>query len=116
MKNPEVIWKVRGRRLDVSRRGMVMGILNVTPDSFSDGGCFGDPVRALEQARRMIGEGAEIIDVGGESTRPGADPVGEAEELRRTTPVVAGRSSDPARATMADRCSGALALPSSIPR
>lgn len=89
MKNPEVIWKARGRRLDVSRRGMVMGILNVTPDSFSDGGRYKDPARALEQARRMIAEGAEIIDVGGESTRPGAAPVGAEEELRRTEPVVA---------------------------
>jgi dihydropteroate synthase len=89
MTKPDVIWKARGRRLDLSRRGMVMGILNVTPDSFSDGGCYKDPGRALERARQMLREGAEIIDVGGESTRPGAEPVGEAEELRRTEPVVA---------------------------
>ena len=88
MKNTPVIWKARGRRLDLSRRGMVMGILNVTPDSFSDGGRFSDVESALMQARRMIADGADIIDVGGESTRPGADSVEEAEELRRTRPVV----------------------------
>ena len=65
-----------------------MGILNVTPDSFSDGGRFSDVESALMQARRMIADGADIIDVGGESTRPGADSVEEAEELRRTRPVV----------------------------
>lgn len=65
-----------------------MGILNVTPDSFSDGGCHVGVDAALEHARRMIAEGAEIIDVGGESTRPGASPVGEDEEIRRVVPVI----------------------------
>ncbi len=65
-----------------------MGVLNVTPDSFSDGGRFSDPGRALEQALRMVEEGAAIIDVGGESTRPGAAPVSAEEELRRVMPVV----------------------------
>lgn len=88
MKNREVIWKARGRRTDLSRKGLVMGVLNVTPDSFSDGGAYVDAGAALDQARRMIAEGADIIDVGGESTRPGAEPVGEGEELRRTRPVV----------------------------
>ncbi len=69
-------------------RGMIMGILNVTPDSFSDGGCYQDMNHALDRARVMIGQGAGVIDVGGESTRPGADPVGAAEELRRTIPVI----------------------------
>lgn len=67
---------------------VVMGVLNVTPDSFSDGGRFLDPARALDQAQRMIAEGASIIDVGGESTRPGADPVGLEAELQRVIPVV----------------------------
>jgi len=67
---------------------MVMGVLNVTPDSFSDGGLHADPGAALSQARRMIEEGADLIDVGGESTRPGAGPVAEAEEIARTRPVV----------------------------
>ncbi len=65
-----------------------MGVLNVTPDSFSDGGSYLDPQRALERAQAMIGEGAAIIDVGGESTRPGAAPVPADEELRRVIPVV----------------------------
>ena len=65
-----------------------MGILNVTPDSFSDGGRHASPVAALMHARRMIAEGAELIDVGGESTRPGSDAVSEDEELARTLPVV----------------------------
>lgn len=66
-----------------------MGILNVTPDSFSDGGKHAAPGAALEQARRMISDGAEIIDIGGESTRPGAEPVTAEEEMRRTVPVIA---------------------------
>lgn len=65
-----------------------MGIVNVTPDSFSDGGRFNDHGRAVEHALRLIGEGADILDVGGESTRPGAEPVEEAEELRRVLPVI----------------------------
>ena len=65
-----------------------MGILNVTPDSFSDGGQFNAPDAARAQAQRMAGEGADIIEVGGESTRPGSAPVGEEEELRRVLPIV----------------------------
>ena len=67
---------------------MVMGIVNVTPDSFSDGGMFLDAKQAIEHAVQMVEEGAEIIDVGGESTRPGAAPVSESEELRRVLPVI----------------------------
>jgi dihydropteroate synthase len=69
-------------------RTRVMGILNVTPDSFSDGGRFIDPDVALAHARRMLADGADIIDVGGESTRPGAAAVSEDEEIRRTVPVI----------------------------
>ncbi len=75
------------RRLDFTRPA-VMGVLNVTTDSFSDGGLFLDPGLALEQALRMIEAGATIVDVGGESTRPGAAPVPLDEELRRVIPVV----------------------------
>jgi len=75
-------------RLDLTRP-RVMGILNVTPDSFADGGHDLDPSRALDHAREMIGDGAAIIDIGGESTRPGAQPVSEAEELERVIPLVA---------------------------
>ena len=67
---------------------VVMGVLNVTPDSFSDGGRFLEPTQALEHALRMIDEGAAIIDVGGESTRPGAEPVSEQEELDRVLPII----------------------------
>jgi len=69
-------------------RPVVMGVLNVTPDSFSDGGHFLDPSAALDRAAQLIEEGASIVDVGGESTRPGAAPVSAGEELRRVMPVV----------------------------
>ena len=65
-----------------------MGILNLTPDSFSDGGQFLEPEDALTHARRMAQQGAQIIDIGGESTRPGSDPVSEQEELARVLPVI----------------------------
>lgn len=65
-----------------------MGVLNVTPDSFSDGGKFMDPGRAIERAQQMIGEGADLIDIGGESTRPGSPYVGEEEEIRRIRPIL----------------------------
>jgi dihydropteroate synthase len=65
-----------------------MGVLNVTPDSFSDGGCYLDPAAALAQAERLIAEGADVIDIGGESTRPRAEPVREADEIARVVPVI----------------------------
>jgi dihydropteroate synthase len=68
----------------------LMGVVNVTPDSFSDGGLFLDPAAAVAHGLELLGEGAEILDVGGESTRPGAEPVGAMEELRRVLPVVEG--------------------------
>jgi dihydropteroate synthase len=89
-----------GRALELSRP-RVMGILNVTPDSFSDGGVFFCPDAALEQAHRMVSEGADLIDIGGESTRPGAQPVGLDEELRRVIPLV-------------ERLAGELDIPLSI--
>lgn len=82
-------WNCGRIHVELGSRALVMGILNVTPDSFSDGGHHADPAAALARARRMINEGAEIIDVGGESTRPGAEPVGEAEERQRVLPVIA---------------------------
>jgi dihydropteroate synthase len=77
-----------------------MGILNVTPDSFSDGGRYVDPARAVDHARRMVAEGASIIDVGGESTRPGAAPVPAAEEERRVLPVVEALAADGIRVSI----------------
>lgn len=83
-----MIWKSRQRKLELGQQALIMGILNVTPDSFSDGGRFNAKKAALEQARRMIAEGATIIDIGGESTRPGAEPVEEREEIERTRPAI----------------------------
>ncbi len=83
-----MLWKTRTRTFDLTSRGLVMGVLNVTTDSFSDGGCFFDPARAVDHAHQMADDGAEIIDIGGESTRPGAEPVPEEEELRRVLPVI----------------------------
>jgi len=74
--------------LDFSRRTYVMGILNVTPDSFSDGGLFFSEEKAIEHALRLVEDGADIIDIGGESTRPGSEPVPAREEIRRTIPVI----------------------------
>ena len=87
----------RSGQFNLASRTHVMGVLNVTPDSFSDGGRFDTPARAIEHGLRMAEEGADFIDVGGESTRPksqaygeGGDPVGEEEELRRVLPVIEG--------------------------
>jgi len=82
------LWKIGDRIFDLSRQGLIMGILNVTPDSFSDGGEFFTVEKAVEHGLRMAGEGAQIIDVGGESTRPGAEPVAAGEELGRVIPVI----------------------------
>ena len=83
-----MIWKTSKREFDLSSRGLVMGILNLTPDSFSDGGRFLDPEIAVAHALRMEAEGAEIIDLGGESTRPGSEAVPEALEMERVVPVI----------------------------
>jgi dihydropteroate synthase len=74
-----------------------MGVVNVTPDSFSDGGLYLDPEAAVGHGRELVAAGAEILDVGGESTRPGAEPVGEEEEMRRVVPVIRGLSDSKAR-------------------
>jgi len=85
---PPPVWKCRGRTLLPAGRTLIMGVLNVTPDSFSDGGRFAALESALAHAARMLEEGADIVDVGGESTRPGAEPVPAEEEIRRIAPVV----------------------------
>ena len=76
------------RELVLGERTLVMGVLNVTPDSFSDGGMHYDTGRAVDAGLRMVDQGADILDIGGESTRPGSEAVGEDEELRRVLPVV----------------------------
>jgi dihydropteroate synthase len=82
------LWRIADQTLDLSRRAAIMGVLNVTPDSFSDGGRYIDVDVALTRAIEMVAEGAQIIDIGGESTRPGAEAVSETEELRRVIPVI----------------------------
>jgi dihydropteroate synthase len=84
----DTIWKIAGREIDFAHRGLIMGVVNVTPDSFSDGGEFFSSDAAIEQGLRIAREGAQIIDVGGESTRPGAEPISPEEELRRVLPVI----------------------------
>lgn len=79
-----------GRTLALGERTLLMGIINVTPDSFSDGGRLVDPQHAIEAGVQLAADGADVLDVGGESTRPGADALGEKEELRRVLPVIEG--------------------------
>jgi dihydropteroate synthase len=83
-------WTIAGGRLPIGERTLIMGVLNVTPDSFSDGGQFLLLDQAIERAEQMIAEGADLIDVGGESTRPGgAAPISPEDELQRVVPVIA---------------------------
>src|SRR4030095_10717873 len=84
----ERTWKIGERVFDVSRHGLIMAVLNVTPDSFSDGDEFFAPDKAIERGLKMAAAGAHIVDVGGESTRPGSEPVAAEEELRRVIPVI----------------------------
>ncbi len=81
-------WKLRSRLLLAGRVPLLMGVVNVTPDSFSDGGRFFDPARAVEHGLRLAAEGADLLDVGGMSTRPGSEPIDPGEELRRILPVI----------------------------
>src|SRR6184192_1417303 len=94
-------WQLARRSLAYGERTLIMGVLNVTPDSFSDGGQFFSIDKAIAHAEQMISEGADIIDVGGESTRPGSDFVTEEEELRRVIPLI-------------ERLAGSSRLPISI--
>jgi dihydropteroate synthase len=82
------LWKIGDHLFDLSRNGLIMGVLNVTPDSFSDGGNFFDAENAVQHGLRMAAEGAHIVDIGGESTRPGAEAIMAEEELRRVIPVI----------------------------
>src|SRR5580700_12333288 len=95
------VWKLKQRELKLGERTLIMGVLNVTPDSFSDGGRFMDPDRAFARAIEMEEQGADIIDVGAESTKPGAAPILAAEEIRRLIPVL-------------KRLRGKLAVPISV--
>ena len=86
----DAVWRCRDHEFPLGERTLVMGIVNVTPDSFSDGGQHAGPDDAIAHGLRLADEGADILDVGGESTRPGSDPVPVDEELERILPVVAG--------------------------
>lgn len=85
-----VDWAIRDRVLSTAGRTLIMGIVNVTPDSFSDGGRFLGPDRAIAHGLRLFEDGADLVDVGGESSRPGAEEVPAAEEIRRVIPVIGG--------------------------
>src|SRR5208282_3944411 len=84
----QMIFRARQFELALPRPTLVMGVVNVTPDSFSDGGKFLNPEAAIAHALELVGQRADILDIGGESTRPGAEPVSEAEELHRVIPVI----------------------------
>ena len=84
---PAHTWRFGGREIGLGRT-LILGVVNVTPDSFSDGGRFFDPRTAVEHGLRLVADGADLLDVGGESTRPGSDPVPADEELRRVLPVL----------------------------
>jgi dihydropteroate synthase len=88
MQRRHFVWKLAGRELLLGERTLLMGVLNVTPDSFSDGGKYFDPDRAFARAVELEEQGADIIDIGAESTKPGSERVSEAEELRRLVPVL----------------------------
>lgn len=106
------IWQIRNRRLDLADRPLVLGIVNVTPDSFSDGGRFSTSDAAVAHGLQLVAQGADMLDVGGESSRPGAIPVSEEEELARVVPVVERLASqvevpisiDTYKAATASRC------------
>jgi dihydropteroate synthase len=88
MRGEALALEIRGRRFTLGSRAWLMGVLNVTPDSFSDGGAFLDPAKAIARGLALAAEGADIIDVGGESSRPGSRAVPEAEEIARVVPVL----------------------------
>ena len=104
-----VLWKAGKFSWDLDDTALVMAILNVTPDSFSDGGLHLDPIDTLSAARRFIEEGADILDVGGESTRPGAAEVGSDDEISRVIPVIKKLVSNEAVAVSIDTCKAEVA-------
>ncbi|HEV2104641.1 MAG TPA: dihydropteroate synthase [Candidatus Eisenbacteria bacterium] len=104
-----MIWRCRDVVFDVADRTLVMGVLNVTPDSFSDGGRHFAPEAAIARGRELLAEGADLLDVGAESTRPGAPPVADAEQLRRLEPVLAALAALPGAVLSVDTRSAAVA-------
>ena len=106
--HPPAFWDTARQRLPL-HRPLIMGILNVTPDSFSDGSRYLDPQRAVDRALAMFDEGADIVDIGGESTRPGAAEVSAEEEQRRVVPVIAALSAATSRPVSIDTWKGSVA-------
>ncbi|HVP15217.1 MAG TPA: dihydropteroate synthase [Terriglobales bacterium] len=104
-----MIWRCRDREFDLSTRALVMGVVNVTPDSFSDGGRFLAPEAAIDHARRLLAEGADLLDLGAESTRPGAAPVPAGEQWRRLQPVIAALAAEPEACLSVDTSSAEVA-------
>lgn len=104
-----VLWKMGGNIVDLTSRALIMGVLNVTPDSFSDGGEFFATEAAVKHGREMVRSGAEIIDVGGESTRPGARPVAPNDEIERVLPVIRQLASSVAVAISVDTSKAVVA-------
>ena len=88
MSRKRYLWKLKSREIQLGDRTLIMGVLNITPDSFSDGGHFAEPDKAYARALQIEEEGADILDIGAESTRPGSARIAEAEELRRLVPVL----------------------------
>ncbi|MGI6087200.1 MAG: dihydropteroate synthase [Kiritimatiellia bacterium] len=106
-----LVWRCRGRILRLDGRPLIMGVLNATPDSFSDGGRFADPETAIAHGLQMVRDGADIIDVGGESTRPGAAPVPAEIESARILPVLRGLARQTACLLSVDTTKAAVAAP-----
>lgn len=104
-----MIWNTGRRTFDLANRGVIMGVINVTPDSFSDGGKFASAGAAVEHGLRLADEGAEILDIGGESTRPGAAAVSAEEELHRVIPVIEGLAARTRAALSIDTSKAAVA-------
>ena len=90
MTDDHLLFRTSRREIVIGERTLIMGIINATPDSFSDGGRYASPQKAIEVGMRMAEEGADILDIGGESTRPGSDAVSVEEELRRVLPIILG--------------------------
>ena len=104
-----MIWSTGRRTFELANRGVIMGVINVTPDSFSDGGNFTAVSAAVDHGLRLVDEGAEILDIGGESTRPGAAPVTAEEELRRVLPVIEGLAAKTGAALSIDTSKASVA-------
>ena len=104
-----MIWNTGRRTFELANRGVIMGVINVTPDSFSDGGNFTAVSAAVDHGLRLVDEGAEILDIGGESTRPGAAPVTAEEELRRVLPVIEGLAAKTGAAMSIDTSKASVA-------